>query len=210
MCSTDASRVATIPPPRWGGCVGYTPFHGLRCAPPVATTRRPVGARESRPVGAGPSVHERSHGLRTARCAAAGAPPVATIRRPFFGAGVSVTHLSTGCAALHPWLQPVAPLGREEATIRRPVGAGPSVHERSHNGEDRALNTQCPRLKGLCLFLWAAPVGILPGRAEGAAGGWSAAFRAAGSAAWACQAADQPSGARGGRRILGKPAETLL
>ena len=28
---------------------------------------------------------------------------------------MSVTHPSTGCAALHPWLQPVAPLGREKA-----------------------------------------------------------------------------------------------
>ena len=35
-----------------------------------------------RPFGADTLKHERSHGLRTARYAAAGAPPAATIRRP--------------------------------------------------------------------------------------------------------------------------------
>ena len=54
-----------------------------------AGRRRFLGRRKDacarrflRPCGADVLKHERSHGLRTARCAAAGASPVATIRRP--------------------------------------------------------------------------------------------------------------------------------
>jgi len=86
---------------------------------------RPGGAKESRCPHLIPDspVHRLlDQGFHGLRCA----PPVATIRRPV-GAGAKETHLSrgyppvsTGCAALHPWLQSSAPLGRVRR-LQRPL-----------------------------------------------------------------------------------------
>jgi len=57
----------------------------------------PCARRFLRPLGAGVLKHERFHGFRTARCAAAGASPVATVRRP-----VGAKNGSTKSARLWP------------------------------------------------------------------------------------------------------------
>ena len=55
---------------------------GGRGCDPTRNPWRTCARRFLRPLGAGGLKHERFHGFRTARRAAAGASPVATVRRP--------------------------------------------------------------------------------------------------------------------------------
>jgi hypothetical protein len=111
------------------GQLGGDSIHGLRCALPVATSHRPFGAKTSR----------------------------ANLLRPA-GAGCA-TMVSTGCAALHPWLQPIAPLGRRQvewghappfraAFSRTPKisparGASPTSYQLVRSGHNNRHAEQC-------------------------------------------------------------------